>query len=136
ESTADTVSAMQAGVQITSIVHPTSGGPTGQDTATVTTSVAHGFKDNDQVQIFGTGAAFNTLAACTGYDSGTALNQLQAWTVNSVTSTTFTIFNGNISTCPASFSTPTKPNMVVGFGVTKIEPAKINMTNQVLLRYL
>lgn len=107
EPTADLVSPMRAGHQITTITHPTTGSATNRDTATVTTSTAHGFAVGQTVNIFGTGA----LPAA-GYDG--------VFVVQSTpTPTTFTIFNTAIDSAP----TPRSPALgIAGYAVTAIQP--------------
>jgi Tfp pilus tip-associated adhesin PilY1 len=131
---------LQAGAAIASITHPTTGSGAARDIATVTTTAPHGLTATapaSQVQIFGTGAPFTTAVACVGYDTGTGAGQVASWTVLSVpTTTTFTISNGNVDSCPASLTSATLPNMIAGVGVNSIQPSRLSASGMVVLRYL
>lgn len=132
QTLADATPGMSAGHRVTSITHPTGGGPTVQDTATVTTATAHGFIVGQGIQLFNTGGNFSAAGACLGYNTHAGF---QSWTIQSTpTPTTFTIFNGNISACPASRTSATLPNMMAGYAVTRIDPARIDTGNIIFWR--
>jgi type IV pilus assembly protein PilY1 len=116
----DVTPGMSAGYQITSIVHPDKGSATVQDTATVTTVAPHGLTAlTSSITLFNTG--------CLGYN-GTHVVQ------STPTPTTFTIFNAAISGCPVSVTSATQPNMIAGFAVTRIDPARIDTDNIIFWR--
>src|SRR6185436_5182576 len=97
-----------------------------QDTATVTTSTAHGFAVGQTINIMGTGTFTGAGGGGAGYDA--------AWVVQSTPSaTTFTIFNsttggGGISGVTPASQTPA--NGVAGYAVTQIGPV-LNATGQI-----
>jgi type IV pilus assembly protein PilY1 len=124
QTTADASASIRVGHVITTITHPTTGSAANRDTATVTTSTAHGLAAGQNIQIFGTGGVFSTAGACAGYNTGTGAGQISAWTIQAVPSpTTFEIFNANIDACPSSVSVA---GMFAGFPVTRIDPAIID----------
>ena len=100
-----------ASIGISQITHPTTGAASGRDIATVTTSVAHGFTDGQQVIISSTGGV-----PPSGYDG--------TWQISGVTSSGFRIGeNGITNTQIDGVTTPkTTAGMKVGKPVAKIEP--------------
>ena len=127
ETLTDTSAAIRAGHVVSSITHPTTGGPGDRDIATVTTSAAHGFGVGQAVQIFGTAGNFATSGACAGYNTSTGGTGVATWQIQSTpTPTSFTIFHGNIDVCPSSVTTA---GMLAGYAVTRIDPARIDTGN-------
>ncbi len=110
QTTAATNAGIVAGHSISSITHLTTGAAAGRDTATVTTSTAHGFTSGQSITIAGTPG---TVAAGTGYNG--------TWTITAVpTTTTFEIFNSNVDAVPTPMTTA---GMAAGSSVTRIDPA-------------
>ena len=122
QTSADTSAAIRAGAPITSIVHPTTGSAASKNTATVTTSTAHGFLNLQSIQIFGTGGAHNTTVNNCTYDTATGANNVSTWVVQSTpTTTTFTINGSNINRC-----VNTVTSGLAGYAITRIDPARID----------
>ncbi len=100
-----------AGVLISGINQPNN-----NDTATVTTSAAHGFTPGTTIRIVGTGGLFTNSGACNGHDTG---GDKISWNVESTPSTTtFTITARR--QCASYTGTPA--GAVAGFPIVSIVP--------------
>jgi type IV pilus assembly protein PilY1 len=103
----ETSAGMVASIGISQITHLTTGAAAGRDIATVTTSVAHGFTDGQQVIISNTGGS-----PPSGYDGTYTIS-------NASSGATFTITNSSIDGSPTPKTTA---GMLVGKALSKIEP--------------
>ena len=103
----ETSGGMVASIGISQISHPTTGAAAGRDIATVTTSVAHGFTDGQQVIISNTGGS-----PPSGYDGTYTIS-------NASSGASFTITNGSIDGSPTPKTTA---GMRAGKALSKIEP--------------